>query len=211
MKKITLLLVLFITIISFAQNETEAKKILNEVSAKMKNYDTLYVEFSSSLDNDEQDVHQITKGNVSLKGDLFLVNLLGITTIFDGKQVYSINSEDEEVNISEKDEDTFTPAQFFSFYEEGYTFEMAETTSKNGQKLQFIKLLPIDNESEFNYVLLGIDSNTMHIKTIIQKGKNGTDYTLTISNFKTNLELSSKLFTFNKSKYEEKGYIINEL
>ncbi|MCF6350209.1 MAG: outer membrane lipoprotein carrier protein LolA [Flavobacteriaceae bacterium] len=211
MKKYIVLVTLFLGIITFAQDALEAKKILDEVSTKIKSYESLYIEFSSSLDNNAENVHQITKGNTSLKGNLYVVNLLGVTTIFDGKKVYTINPEDEEVNITDPDEDIFTPAQFFSFYEQGYAFELDKTENLNGRELQYVKLSPIDSESEFKYVLLGIDSKTKHIQKIIQKGKNGTNYTLIITNFKSNLELSAKLFKFDKSKYEAKGYMINEL
>lgn len=211
MKKLTIVFSLFLAISSFAQESLKAKELLDEVSTKIKSYKTLYIEFSNSLDNTEENVHQVTKGNASLKGDLYLVKLLGMTTIFDGEKVYTINPDDEEVNISEPDEDAFTPAQFFSFYEEGYNFELDKVETLNGRKLQFVKLLPIDTDSEFNYVLLGIDNKTKHIQKIIQKGKNGTDITLIITNFKSNIELTNKLFEFNKNKYEGKGYIINEL
>ena len=212
MKKLVVTIVFFLSVISiFAQDTAKAKSLLDEVSANIKSYDTLYIEFSNSLVNTEEDVSQVTKGNASLKGDLYVVNLLGVTTVFDGKKVYSINPEDEEVNISDPDEDVFTPAQFFSFYEEGYNFELDKEVTHNGRKIQYVKLLPIDSDSDFKYVLLGIDTKTKHIQNIIQKGKNGTDITLTITSFKTNLELSKKLFEFNKSKYEEKGFIINQL
>lgn len=209
MEKSITIIILFLSFSTFAQKE--AKELLDEVSQKMKNYKSLYIEFTNSLDNNEEDVHDITKGNTSLKGDLYVVNFLGITTIFDGKKMYSINTEDEEINISDPDEDEITPAQFFSFYKEGFYFEMEKIATSDGRKLQFVKLTPMDSDSEFDHVLLGIDSKTKHIQKIIQKGKNGTDYTISITKFKTNIELSDKLFQFNKAKYENKGYIINEL
>lgn len=209
MKKIITVLALFIGLSSFAQDE--AKNLLDEVSSKMKDYKTLYIEFSNSLDNKEENVHQVTKGNTSLKNDLYQVNLLGTTTIFDGKKIHTILPEDEEVNIADPDEDVFTPAQFFSFYENGYNYELGEIKTLNGRKLQSVILAPIDNKSDFDYVVLGIDTKTKHIKRIIQKGKNGTDITILITTFKTNIALSDKLFQFDKNKYEAKGYLINEL
>ncbi len=211
MKKYIVLITFFLGITIFAQDTLSAKELLDEVSTKIKSYESLYIEFSNSLDNDAENVHQLTKGNTSLKGDFYVINLLGMTTVYDGKKVYTINPEDEEVNIADPDEDVFTPAEFFSFYEQGYAYELDKTETLNGRKLQYVKLSPIDSDSEFKYVLLGIDSKTKHIQKIIQKGKNGTDYTLIITSFKPNLELPDKLFNFDKSKYEAKGYMINEL
>jgi outer membrane lipoprotein-sorting protein len=210
MKKIVVILVILISVQIQAQNK--AKVLLDQVSETMKNYKTIYIEFSNSLDNEVEKVHQTTKGNASLKGEKYVVNLLGITTIFDGKKMITINPEDEEVTISDVDEeDDFSPANFFTFYKEGYRYQMGKEETKNGRKLQYVRLIPIDSNSDFSQVILVIDSKTKHIQKLIQKGKNGSDITLKINKFKTNLDLPSKMFSFDKKKYEAKGYLINEL
>ena len=210
MKKIIILIVLFVSVQIQAQNK--AKQLLDEVSNNMKNYKTIYIEFTNSLDNKVENVHQTTKGNASMQGEKYVVNLLGMTTIFDGKKMITINPEDEEVTISDVDEeDDFSPAKFFTFYKEGYRFEMGKEMVKNGRKLQYVRLIPIDSNSDFSQVILVVDSKTKHIQELIQKGKNGSDITLKINKFKSNIDLPSKLFSFDKKKYEDKGYLINEL
>ena len=204
-------MVLFIGINqSFAQDK--AKQLLDEVSNKMTSYKTLYIEFKNVLENEEEQIRQETKGNASLKGEKYTVNFLGTTTIFDGNKNYLINPEDEEVNISNpEDSDEITPAKFFSFYKEGYEYSWDILQNVNGRKIQFVKLIPIASDSEMKYVLLGIDNKTKNIYKLIQVGKNGTNYTLTISKFKPNIDLPNKIFEFNKNKYESEGYIINDL
>ncbi|HFS67105.1 MAG TPA: outer membrane lipoprotein carrier protein LolA [Flavobacteriia bacterium] len=210
MKKIIALVIVLISIQIQAQDS--AKKLLDDVSNTMKNYKTIYIEFSNSLDNKAENVHQTTKGNASIQGEKYVVNMLGVTTIFDGKKMITINPEDEEVTISEVDEeDDFSPAKFFTFYKDNYHYEKGKEITKNGRKLQYIRLIPIDSNSDFSQVILVIDSKTKHIQELIQKGKNGSDITLKINQFKSNMDLPSKLFSFDKKKYEEKGYLINEL
>jgi outer membrane lipoprotein-sorting protein len=214
MKKLGIvLLVLFIGLNqSFAQDKAKAKQLLDEVSNKMTSYNTLYIEFKNVLENQEEQIRQETKGNASLKGEKYTVNFLGTTTIFDGTKNYLINPEDEEVNISSpEDNDEITPAKFFSFYKEGYDYSWDILQNVNGRKIQFVKLMPIASDSEMKYVLLGVDNKTKNIYKLIQVGKNGSNYTLTITKFKPNLELPNKIFEFNKSKYESEGYIINDL
>ena len=210
MKKIIIVIVLFVAVQMQAQNK--AKQLLDEVSNTMKNYKTIYIEFSNSLDNKTENVHQTNKGNASMEDEKYVVNLLGITTIFDGKIMITINPEDEEVTISDVDEeDDFSPAKFFTFYKEGYRYEMGKEKVVNGRKLQYVRLIPIDSNSDFSQVILVIDAKTKHIQKLIQKGKNGSDITLKITKFKSNIDLPSKLFSFDKKKYEDKGYLINEL
>ncbi len=210
MKKIFFVFALLLGITSFAQQD--AKQLLDEVSNNMKNYKTLYIEFHNNLDNITENVHQVTKGNASLMGEKYVVNMLGVTTIFDGVKMYTINPEDEEVTISGIDEeDNFSPANFFTFYQKGYTYELGKIIAKNGRKLQQVRLIPMDSNSEFSFVILEIDIKTKHIQKLIQKGKNGTDITLIINKFKPNIDLPKRIFNFDRKKYEDKGYLINEL
>ncbi|MGB5461820.1 MAG: outer membrane lipoprotein carrier protein LolA [Aureibaculum sp.] len=207
-------LAIFMSSLGLAQEEAKAKQLLDEVSKKMNTYENIYVEFKYKLDNNEEDIHQETRGNVTMKGDLYKVNFLGTNQIFDGKKVYTIIEEDEEVNISNgdaDDEDTVTPSKFFSFYKNGYTYGWDVLQNLNGRKIQFIKLVPIDSNSEIQHILLGVDVKTNHIYTLIETGNNSTVTTLTISKFKTNQPLSKSLFKFDEGKFKKEGYIINKL
>ena len=216
MKKITFLLL--VTMVSlttaFAQSDSKSKNLLDEVSAKMNTYQNIYVEFKYVLDNTKESVHQETRGNATLKGDLYNVNFLGTNQLYDGKKVFTIIPEDEEVNISDADADddnTLTPSKFFSFYKKGFTYTWGELKNISGRQIQYVKLMPIDSNSEINHVLLGVDVKTKHIYNLIEEGNNSTVTTLTISKFKANQPLSSKLFSFDEAKYKKEGYLINKL
>ena len=78
-----------------------------------------------------------------------------------------------------------------------------------GRKIQYIKLIPIDSDSEIKYVLLGIDSSTKHVYNLIEIGSNDTKTTLTINSFKTNQPLSKTFFEFDVKNYSD--YYINKL
>jgi len=147
-----------------------------------------------------------------MQGEKYRLNILGITRLFDGKTLYSISTEDEEVTISsdnDNENDAITPSKMLSFYEAGYTYELDITQNINGRKIQYVKLVPIDSNSEINNILLGIDAQTKHIYNLITIGKNDTKTTLIVNSFKTNEPLSKTLFTFDANKYED--YYINKL
>lgn len=210
MKQILVTLLVLVSFTSFAQND--AKKLLDEVSTKVKSYNNISIDFKYVLVNMEEDINQETRGNVVLQGDKYLLNIMGVTRIFDGKILYSISPEDEEVTISSEnsqDENTITPSKMLSFYEDGYNYKMDIVQNVNGRKIQYVKLTPIDSNTEINHVLLGIDINTKHIYNLIEVGANKTKTTLTVNSFKTNEPLSKTLFTFDKTKY--KDYYINKI
>lgn len=197
--------------ITFAQ-DNEAKTLLKKVSDKVKSYDNITIDFKYVLQNIAENVNQETRGDVVIQGDKYKLNILGVTRIFDGKTLYSISPEDEEVTISSdnsEDENSITPSKMLSFYEDGYTYKMDIVQNVKGRKIQYVKLTPIDSNSEIKHILLGIDANTNHIYNLIEIGKNGIQTTLTVNSFKTNEPLSKTLFTFDESKY--KDYYINKL
>ncbi len=215
MKNIVFLVVAMVSFTTaFSQSDSKSKVLLDEVSAKMNTYQNIYVEFKYVLDNEKENVHQETRGNATLKGDLYNVNFLGTNQLFDGKQVFTIIPEDEEVNITDLDVDddnTLTPSKFFSFYKKGFTYTWGELKNISGRQIQYVRLMPIDSNSEINNVLLGVDVKTKHIYNLIEEGNNATVTTLTISTFKANQPLSSKLFSFDEAKYKKEGYLINRL
>ncbi len=212
MKNLLVTIILLISFTAFSQDAEKAKAFLNEVNAKVKSYDNIAIDFKYALQNSSENIDQITRGDVTIEGDKYVLNVLGITRIFDGKTLYTINPEDEEVTISSEnteDEGTITPSKMLSFYEEGYTYAMDIIQDVKGRKIQYIKLNPIDTNSEIKQVLLGVDAKTKHIYNLIEIGKNGTKTTLIVNSFKTNEPISKSLFKFDKSKY--KGYYINKL
>lgn len=214
MKKLILLAIItFANFTAFSQNSVEAKKLLDEVAAKVEIYNNIEIEFNHSLDNLDADVHQETRGNAILKGDLYHLNYMGTEQIFDGKKIYLIIHEDEEViiqNPSDSDE-TLTPSKMFSFYKSGYTYTMGSLETIKGIKIQYVELIPIDTNSDIKNIKVGVDVKSKHIYNIIETGKNNTITTLEVRSFKTNQMISEKLFVFDLSKYKnQKKYTISE-
>jgi len=212
MKKL-IVVILAVCSISLAQAQS-AKTLLNEVSTKVKGYQNIVIDFKWNLNNEKEGVNQDTRGNVSIQGDNYMLNMLGVTRMFDGKKIYSINPEDEEVTISNynaEDDKEITPSKLLTFYEKGYTYKMDITQNVKGRKIQYVKLIPISSNAEIKDILLGIDVQTKHIYRLIQTDANGTKYTLTVNSFKTNQPLSKTLFTFDEEKYQKDGYYISRL
>jgi outer membrane lipoprotein-sorting protein len=210
MRKIILLITVLISATGMAQNTVKAKKLLDEVYNKVKSYDNIYVDFKYSLQNNEAKINQETRGDVTMQADKYLFNYLGSQQIFDGKKVYTIVPENEEVTIENKSDDsnTITPSKMLTFYKTGHSYAWDIMQTIEGRKIQFVKLIPMDTNSEIKTILLGVDAETKHIYKLIETGKNGTKTTITVNSFKTNQPLSKTLFTFDEAKYKKDGYYI---
>ncbi|MGB7396057.1 MAG: outer membrane lipoprotein carrier protein LolA [Pricia sp.] len=195
-----------------AQNSDEAKAFLEEVYNKTKGYENIVIDFKYVLNNTEAGINQETRGTVTLEGEKYVGDLFGATQIYDGSKVYTIVPENQEVTIEDKseDEDALSPEKMLNFYRDGYSFEMDILQNIDGRKIQFVKLTPIDTNSETESILLGVDAETKHIYKVIEKGENGTTTTITVNSFKTDQSLSETLFTFDQQKYEDEGYYVIE-
>lgn len=211
MKSITtFIFILLVSTAAIGQSSDKAKALLDEVYNKVQGYDNIFIDFKFVLNNTEADINQETRGDVTLQGDKYLVNYLGSQQLYDGKKVYTIVPENEEVTIEDKsdDENNITPSKMLTFYREGHKYEWDILQDVQGRKIQYIKLIPIDTNSELKSILLGIDAETKHIYKLINTGKNGTVTTITVNSFKTDQPLSASLFTFNENKFKEEGYYI---
>lgn len=205
-------LILLVSQITYAQNDTEAKDLVKQVLDKVKTYDNFVIDFSYSLENKEQNIKQETRGDVSIKDEKYVLNLMGTTQIFDGKKIYTIVPEDDEVTISDYDEtdnEQITPSKMLTFYQEGYRFKMDLLQDVKGRKIQYVELIPMDSNNEMKQILLGIDKQTKHIYNLIQIQPDNTRIEFRVTKFKTNEPLSATHFQFQRSKYAD--YYINEL
>lgn len=207
----TILFLFFINLSAVAQDK-QAKELLSQVTEKVKSYNNIVIDFKYSLNNAKENINQESKGNVTMKGNLYVLNLMGVTKLFDGKKIYTINPEDEEISISkfnEKEENAITPSKMLTFFNSGYKFSWDILQNIKGRKIQFIKLVPTNTKDPIKEILLGIDIQTKNIYNVIQVGKNGTKTSIIVNSFKTNQPLSNNQFTFVESKYPK--YYINKL
>ena len=215
MKKIILLFIVAIisNTIAISQNSTEAEKLLNKVSENIKSYDNIYINYTYTLFNSEEDINQTNKGSFVTEDDKWKFVMLDVTRIFDGNKLYTISPDDVEVTISTQnpdDESTITPNKMLYFYEEGYNFEMDIVEYIGRKKIQYVKLIPMDSDAEIKYILLGVDVEFSQIYKVIETGINDTQTTIAIVDFEVNLPLEESLFVFDKEKYfEELNYYEN--
>jgi hypothetical protein len=204
--------IILITSFSAKAQDKKAKSLLDEVTTKVKTYSNIVIDFKYTLNNAKENINQESKGNVSMKGNQYMLNLMGVTKLFDGKKIYTINTEDEEISISkfnEKDDNAITPNKMLTFFNTGYKYAWDATQTVKGKKIQYIKLIPMNTKDPIKEILMGVDLQTKNIYNIVQIGKNGTKTAIVVNSFKTNQPLPKNQFTFVEAKYPK--YYINKL
>jgi len=212
MKKLVPIAFLLLFSFSVQAQDKKAKDLLDQVTSKVKSYKNIVIDFKYALNNSKENINQESKGNVTIQGNMYVLNLMGVTKMFDGKKIYTINPEDEEISVTkfnEKDDTAVSPSKMLTFFNTGYKFFWDIVQNVKGRQIQYIKLTPTNSKDQRKEILLGIDIQTKNIYNLIEVGKNGTKTTLTVNSFKTNQPLSKNQFTFDASKYPK--YYINKL
>ena len=190
--------------VALAQGPEQAKYLLNQVSVEIKKQKNLRLEFQYVLENKEEQIKQETEGKVTLAGDQYKLEFLEVIQLFDGKKTYTIIPENEEITVSIPEEGeaiSVNPSKLLSFYEEGYDYHWDISQRVMGRNIQFVKLIPSEENEDIQYLLLGIDVAKNSIYRLIEIGNNKTTTTLTIINQEENISLPEDYFEFNSSEY----------
>jgi len=199
-----ILLLLGCSTLALAQGPEQAKYLLNQVSVEIKKQKNLRLEFQYVLENKEEQIKQETEGKVTLAGDQYKLEFLEVIQLFDGKKTYTIVPENEEITVSIPEEGeaiSVNPSKLLSFYEEGYDYHWDISQRVMGRNIQFVKLIPSEENEDIQYLLLGIDVAKNSIYRLIEIGNNKTTTTLTIINQEENISLPEDYFEFNSSEY----------
>lgn len=203
-KKIIVLMAFICTsLIIYAQTDIKAKKLLEEVSAKYDAYQTIQSDFSFS-------VQQAQGGNHQDKGTLFLnkpknqfrISLSEQNIISDGKSTWSILKEDQEVQVTDSDNNTESigPNNLFTFYKKGFIYKSKKDEMLGKDLLNVIELAPTDTKTNYAKITLRIKKNK-HIHDVTVVDKSGAQYTYTINTLYVNHKLPTATFAFNKADY----------
>ena len=196
MKK-SIVILIFFPFFIFAQNN-KAKIILDELSKKTKSYSSIKAKFTNTFSSTITDLNESQSGTIYLKDNSYKLELESQIIISDGETNWIYLIDEEEVNITEIDdeENELNPSKIFTMYEEGYNYKFIKEDSNGYQ----INLFPKEI-SPFSKVELFINKNKMQISSFIMIDKQGSHYKYVIDSFETNIELNNDFFIFKTTEY----------
>lgn len=208
--------ILFIALLPlavFGQDDEKAASILKAVSTTNGSYKDIQVSFSYTLENKEAKVNDTRTGELTLAGNKFHLQLMGQDIYSDGKIVWYVMKDDQEVHVKSieefKEETELDPSNFFSQYDKGFKSKFYGEETKEGKALNVVDLFPeVPGKKSFSRIRMGIDKKTNHIVYSKTFGKDGTDYLLEVKSMKTNAGVAADKFVFSKEKYEAQDFDI---
>lgn len=196
MKKLIYLIFLFPCVI-FAQDQ-KAKTILDRLSNKTKSYTSIEAKFTNTFYSTVTDINESQSGTLYLKDDAYRLEMETQTIICDGETNWIYLQDDEEVNITEIDdeENELNPSKIFTIYENGYKYKFVREDGKN----YHIDLFP-EESGPFTKVELFINKSKMQISSFTMIDKQGSHFKYVIDSFVTNKEMNNDFFVFKTSNY----------
>ncbi|MFL2636583.1 MAG: LolA family protein [Flavobacteriaceae bacterium] len=205
MKKTILIFLIYLNCnLMYSQNDSRAISLLNKVSEKIDSSVSFKISFTYTLENINEGINQNSDGSIIIKEDNYLLDFMGIKQLSDANKIYSIVPENEEIiisNIEDDDNNTIKPSKLLVFYRYGYLILWDKKEIIDDNVIQFVKLIPIDSVSDIDYLLLGVNTTTNDIKKLIEIGKNQTKTILSVKSIEYDILIEDDLFVFNKDNY----------
>ncbi len=206
---ITKTLGLSILLLSFSSSlsaqDEKATAILDELSKKMQQYESVSAGFSSKMVDKQADMEVDQEGSVKVSGDSYKLEMGDYTVICDGENVWTYSKKSNEVMIDLAediyDDEGIAPADLFKIWETGFKNQYAGTETIGGVACDVIKLFPTDpGGKSFHTIKIFIDGEALEMKRAVIQGKEGNDTTYNLNSFDTGF-INSSEFKFDPSKY----------
>lgn len=195
-----LILLLWFSLVATAQNDPNAKKVLDEVSAKLKTLKGVTANFSYTTKDRNKALKGSVKGVISIQGNKYYLKQ-GTTEIFcNGAKVWNFNGEDEVTvaDIDGDDEKMLTPQKLLSnFYDKDFTYKLLGTDATSSE----IQMIPTDKRKNFKQVNVFVDKKQKLIlkAKVTDKSDNIIEFSLT--NVNSNATIPDSKFVFDTAKH----------
>lgn len=189
---------------SQGKNDPDAKKLLDEVSAKFKTFKSLKGNFTLDVKDGNGKTQGTKKGTVYMKGIKYRVSITGQEIFCDGKNVWTLDKSANEVQLAQFDNSSssITPQKLFTnFYDKDFLYKMNDEKKVAGKVVQEVELTPTDKSKPFFKVLLSIDKASKMITSTQIFEKSGNRYAYAMSNVATNTTITDDTFVFDAKKF----------
>jgi len=190
-----------------AQQDPEAKIILDRMAEEIKKYPSIQADFSLIVLDHKENKKNTTHGSILIKEDKYKVASGGTTVYFNGTTMWTHAEDDNEVTITEpdnKDDDFLSnPAKVFTIYNRDFKYLYRGETNIDSVLMHEIDLFPRNLDQPYSRIKVFIAKKTGQLAIISAVGKDGVDYSVFLNKMLTNKDFPDEVFTFEPSKYKK--------
>lgn len=191
-----------------AQQDPEAKKILDQFSKKTKAYGAFKLGFVFITENHQTKTQTEEKGTVLIKGNKYKMEINNMEIYFDGKDIYNYLKDSKEVNIIKykKGKDDFflnNPSQLFTMYNKDYKYQYIGETYVKERLCYEIDLYPMDINKNYSIIKLLIDKENYVLRGAKAHMKSGIHYVIKIEWINEKADATDKDFVFDTKAHKD--------
>lgn len=189
---------------SLGNNDPDAKKILDGVSAKFKTFKGVQAAFTLQVEDAKGKLQGSKKGTVFMKGTKYRVTITGQEIFCDGNNIWTYDKSANEVTITKFDpeQNMITPQKLFTnFYDKDFLYKLNGEKKIGTKTMQEIEMTPVDKTKPFHKVYIYVDKATKTINSTRVLERAGNKYTYTVNSMNGNAAIADAQFVFDKKKY----------
>jgi outer membrane lipoprotein-sorting protein len=188
------------------QQDSQAERYLQAVSDQFEMNTPYVIKMDYIREDLMQDTYAEGAGMIWMKGLKYKIEVDEYIVYYNGKKLYSQNTETEEVYVSEPDPDQpgylqAVPIRIIKSYALDFKYRYMGKTSFRGKDRVEIQLYPKDITGPYSMMKMFIHPTTLRLEAIQLKHKEGIQYTMILTEKKEQLSMDEQTFTFDPSAY----------
>jgi len=198
MKKLLICIVCLLSMAASAQN---ARQILDDTAAKIKQMGDVKVSFSATSFSGTTEQGK-TNGTILLQGKKMCLSTDEMKMWYDGKTQWSLMPESGEVNVStptEREMTSMNPYSFLNLYKKGYKMK-ARQTKLRGKDVYEVHLTARSPNANAQEIYVDVAKNDYSLLCIRVRQDNDWNR-ISIQSIQGNRHFSDADFEFPKSEY----------
>jgi outer membrane lipoprotein-sorting protein len=194
------------TLTAYAQQDSRAVKYLQAISDQFD----MNKGYVINMDYIREDLMQETsaegEGVIWMKGLKYKIKVDEYIVYFNGDKLYSQNTENEEVYVSEPDPDQpgylqAVPIKIIKSYDQDFNYMFMGKTPILGKELLEVQLYPKELSGPYSMLKMFLNPDTQKLEIIQLKHKEGIVYTMILSRIREDQTLQDSTFEFDPSAF----------
>lgn len=207
----TFIVLFFSNINLVAQQDPEARKVLDKVAKTYKGMSAYKAEFNAKLKKATGGTESL-KGEIIVKGNKFYLKMSDQTVINNGTYVWTFLKDENEVVRAKYDpaEEDITPDKIVDIYKKGYKYKFVnKNLVEGGRSFYEIMLVPQNKNGNIINIIIKVAKNNNIVKRWEINQRDGNKDIFTVTRL-VNVTVGDSYFKYNSKKFP-KGHIYTKL
>lgn len=190
-----------------AQNDPNAKKVIDAFGSKVKASKGITASFSLKSFTSKGKANGNKALSLSMRGEKYVLKQGKTEIICDGKNVYNYDGAKTITKSAvEESSQTLSPQKLLAgSYDKDFSYKLVNSNGNFNE----IEMVPLDKRKNFQKVTLFFNKKTSLLSkaSILDKSNNITE--LGVNNINLNAKLADAIFVFTRSNYPKDAEILD--